>query len=520
MLLEADLLSPALVLPASEETSQSETQLRIATYAYASDTLDTPANTVWFPRIVGPVSIEQGAMSAIGLGGVVAYTAGDLVVADQDGWATDLARYSGADGRSIELRAVPVTSPRASDFGTPLRSAPVVWRGLVRRVDRDVNRRARVALDDLTIRLQTLLQSNRYTGAGGINGPAALADRPKPLSLGALFNITPVDLGLVDLGDGALPTYQSHWRAVAAHDAVRIRGVSQTAVMTAPGVAQFRDWPALGIFQLGSTPDGAVTCDVRGDADGYPNTTGGIIWRLLTVHGPQFTEGDRYSDAWAFAEADLGGVVGFYQPPQDVTALQACQALLAGCGGVLSGSRDGRLRLFDPFASVSDIQFDIGQSAIVAEPVPVPLPAVLSPAAREVQVEWGRNYTPSADIGTAADAGLRHRLADAASPVASVPSASITARVKTQRVLRLAGLYSDVTGAQSRAGIISAWLEGGGQAWQVTTDRYLGVVDLGDWGRVTYPVAGLSAGFRGVVVALREDIDRRRVTLTMLGSGG
>jgi hypothetical protein len=520
MLLEAELLSPALVLAPSEEASQTETALRIATYAYASDTLDTPASTIWFPRIVGPVSIEQGAMSSIGLGGVVAYTAGDLVVADQDGWATDLARYSGADGRSVELRVVPVTSPRASDFGTPLRSAPVVWRGIVRRVDRGTNRRARIALDDLTIRLQTPLQASRYTGAGGLNGPASLADRPKPLAIGQLFNVQPIDLGLVDLGDGALPTYQSHWRAVLAHDAVRIRGVSQTAVMSAPGVSQFRDWPALGVFQLGSTPDGAVTCDVRGDSDGYPNTTGSILWRLISLHGPQFTEADRYSDAWSFAETDLGGTIGFYQPAQDVTALQACQAILAGCGGVLCGARDGRLRLFDPMASVSDMQFDLAPTDLVAEPVPVPLPAALSPAAREVQVEWGRNYTPLSDIGTAAPAALRQRLGDAAPPVASVSSASITARVLTQRTLRLPGLYADISGAQSRAAVISAWLEGGGQAWTVTTDRYLGVVDLGDWGRVTYPVAGMNAGFRGVVVALREDFDRRRVTLTMLGSGG
>lgn len=520
MLLEAELLSPALVLAPGDEASQTETALRIATYAYASDTLDIPASTVWFPRIVGPVSVEQSAMSAAGVGGVVALTAGDLVVADQDGWSVDLARYSNADGREIELRAAEVVNPRASDFGTPLRSAPVVWRGRVRRVDRDAGRRARIAMDDLTQQLLTPLQANRYSGAGGLNGEAALTDKPKPLTLGQVFNVSPVYLGEVDLGDGALATYQSHWRAVVAHDAVRIRGVSQTKVGVAPGVSQWRDWPNLGLFQLGGTPDGAVTADVRGDADGYPNTTASILWRLLTIHGPQLSEGDRDSDAWSFAEADLGGVVGWHQGTQDITAIAACESILAGCGAVMAGGRDGRLRLFDPMATVTDIQFDLFASDIVAEPVPLPLPASLSPAAREVQVEWGRNYTPLTDIGTAADDALRQRLADAAAPVASVASASITARVLTQRTMRLPGLYADAAGAQDRASVISAWLEGGGQAWTVTTDRYLGSISLGDWGRVTYPMQGLNAGFSGVVVAMREDFDRRRVTLTMLGSGG
>jgi hypothetical protein len=518
-LLEADLASAALVLPASAEAAQSEQEIRIASYAYASDPIDTPASTYWLPRILGGVTVEQDALGALGAGGVVALTAAELVVSDQDGWARDLARYSGADGREVDLRVAEVVDPRASDFGTPLRSTVTAWRGRVRRVDRAPNRRARIALDDLTVLLQTPLQQARYTGAGGLGGPAALADRPQPLALGQLFNVAPVDLGLVNLGDGPLPTYQSHWRAVAGHDAVRIRGVEQTEVFTAPGVAQWRDWPALGLVQIGSTPDGPVTVDVQGDADGYPNTTGAILWRLLSVHGPQLAESGRDAEAWGFAEADLGGTVGFWQPAEDITALEACERILAGCGAVLVGGRDARLRLFDPFANVSDIQIDLVPGMIAAEPVPVPLPAALVPAPREVLIEWGRNHAPLAEIGTAAPASLRQRLVDAAPPVASVASATITARVRAQRSLRLPGLYADAAGAQARAAIISAWLEGGGRAWQVPTDRYPDA-NLGDWARVTYPMAGLEAGFAGVVIAMAEDLDRRRRTLTILGAGG
>jgi hypothetical protein len=520
MLIDAALLGPALVLPASAEAAQTEEAIRFASYAYASDPLDLPASTVWFPRIVGPVEIAQDALSLLGSGGVVALTVAEIVAQDQDATFRDMARYGTADGRTLELRVAEVVDPRASDFGTPLRSTAAVWTGRAARVERAPGRRARIALDDLTTRMAAPLQSSRYTGSGGLNGAAALADRPKPMCLGAHFNVAPVYVGEVDLGDGAKPTYQTHWRGIVAHDAIRIRGVAQTIVGSSPGPGQARDWPALGLFQLGGSADGTVSCAVRGESDGYPNTTGTILWRLLTITGPQFAESERDSDAWAFAETDLGGPVGFYQGAEDISSLEASQRLLAGCAGVLAGDRFGRLRLFDPFATVSDIQFDLSAPEIVAEPEPVPLPAALWPAAREVQVEYGVNGAVITDIGTAADAELRQRLTEAAPPVASASSATITARVLTQRILRLPGLYSEVAGAQARASQIVQWLEGGPRAWSVTTDRYLGVINLGDWGRVTYPVAGLDAGFSGVVVAMREELDRRRVTLTMLGSGG
>ncbi len=520
MLLEAALVSPALVLAVGDDATQTEQAIRIASYAYASDTLDTPASTVWFPRIVGGVDIAQDAISALGAGGVVALTAAELTVADQDGWAADLARYGTADGREIEIRAAEVVDARASDFGTPLRDTAIVWRGRMRRVERIAGRRTRIAMDDLTSRMTTQLQQVRYSGAGGVNGAAALADRPKPIAIGELFNIPPVALGEVDLGDGAKQTYQSHWRDIVAHDAIRVRGVAQTLVGGVPGVGQAKDWPALGMFQLGSSPDGTVSCDLRGDADGYPNTTGTALWRLLTIHGPQMSEAERDSDAWSFAEADLGGTIGFYQGAEEVTTIAAAQRILAGCAGILAGGRDGKLRLFDPFASVADMQFDLTPTDLIADPEPVALPDAFAPAPREVRVEWGRNYTVISDAAALVDDALRQRLAETAPPVASVSSATLTARVLTQRSLTLPGLYAAATGAQARAEVIAGWLEGGGRAWRVTTDQYLGTINLGDWGRVTYPITGLATGFSGVVVAMREDVTRRRVTLVLMGAGG
>lgn len=511
---------PEASLPADAIEDQAEAPLRFATAAWHSDVADDPPSTAWAARILGDVEVSQDIIGGLGIGGVVALTAAELIVSDQDNWAGDLSRYSTADGREAEIRVAEVTDVRASDFGTPLRDTVVAWRGTVRRVERLSGRRARVSLTDPTARLEAALQPMRYSGAGGLQGSAALADRPMPVCMGRNFNIAPVYLGDVDLGDGPLPTFQSHWRAVVAHDAVRIRGVEQTPVLTAPGVSEFRDWPALGVFQIGSTPDGSVTCGVRGEADGYPNTVPAVIWALCSTLGPQMVTSDRDATSWLFAEADLPGEIDFYQGASDIRTLDAVQRVLAGCGAVLCGDRAGALRLFDPFTRDQTIQFDIPPSGVVDEPEPVTLPDLLSPAPYEVQIGYGANAAPVADIAAGADADLWQRLADGVPPLALYTSNLITQRVAQQRALRLPPVYADAVGAQARAEVIGTWLEGGARAVRIITDRYLHVINMGDVGRVTYPGYGLDTGFIGVVVAMREDQQRRRVTVTLLGNGG
>ena len=51
----------------------------------------------------------------------------------------------------------------------------------------------------------------------------------------------------------------------------------------------------------------------------------------------------------------------------------------------------------------------------------------------------------------------------------------------------------------------------------VTTDRYLGQVELGMTAQVTYPYYGLAGGWSGIVVAWREKIGARRLELTLIG---
>ncbi|WP_203075767.1 hypothetical protein [Falsiroseomonas ponticola] len=373
----AAALAPA-TLPAAFVSPSNLRTLRIASAGYASAPGDTPASTPWTPRLLGDVEVGQTAVDALGLGGRAALAAAAIEIWDGDGFAADLARYGTATGRAVAVRLAEVRSPRASDVGTPLAQARLVFAGTVAAVDRTEGQRARISL------------------------------------------------------------------------------------------------------------------------------------------GPGFGAAEFDADAWTLADADLPGPIGFYQAATPTTALAAAETVLAGCGAILAGDRTGRLRLSDPLARDPVPQFDI-PAAWILECRPVALPAAFQPPPRVVEVAWGRNWSPLSNMAGSVPAADRQRL-EAAQSVARAESTLVTSRVAQQRSLALPGLYATEAAAVARAGRWRDWVERGPRLVAVTTDRYLGQIEIGQIGRIAYPAYGLDAGLSGVVVGWREALAGRRVEIILAGS--
>lgn len=507
-------------LPAALVTPQNVSVLRIATYPYGSAaTRDLAGAAVFYPPgILSDIAVEQAALDAIGVGGVLALSIGEVALSDADGFAADLDRYDTAVGRAATVRVVESRVPQATDLGTHILDAGTVFTGVVRGVARAGGLQSRIALADLTDRLNTPLQPTLYTGAGGTEGGSEIAGRPKPVCLGQCFNVPATFLGNVDLGVGSLPTYQVHWRAVEAIDAVRIRGVTQTLVGGTPTIGQARAFIASGLFQLGSSPDGEVRADVRGDnVGGFFSSTAGVLQRLLTSLGAQYAAEEIDAVSIAQAETDLPGAIGFYQAADVISAAQAVQTICAGSGAVVAGGRAGQVRLFDPVATGTP-QFTLPMEWII-EAEPVPLPAQIKPLPIAARVAWGRNWGPFTGAAASVAAADRQRLESGDAPLARVAAPGNQARVALQRTLDLPGLYYAQTDATARATVLAAWLDAGPRAIRIVTDRYLGQVELGHIGRVTYPAYGLAAGFTGVVMGWREAFGGRRLEVTLLGAG-
>jgi hypothetical protein len=174
------------------------------------------------------------------------------------------------------------------------------------------------------------------------------------------------------------------------------------------------------------------------------------------------------------------------------------------------------LILADPLATDAP-QFDV-TAATILDCEPLPLPASLRPLPRAVAVRWDRNHAPLSNIAGAVSAADRQRLSQEGS-FARAESAIITSQVAQQRDISFRASYALEADALARANKWRAVLEAGPRMVRVVTDRYLGQIEIGQVGRVTYPAFGLQNGFIGVVVGWRENLSARRVEITLWGAG-
>lgn len=505
------LYAPAL-LPPSYAAAPTLTVLRIASAAYITAPADDPASTLYTPRLYGDITVGQSGADALGIGGRVALGLAEFEVQNADRGLDGLIHYGIADGRPVTVRALPVSAPRAGHFGAALGSVPPAFVGVVQRVDPAAGQRARFAVTDVSERLATPLQGEKFGGTGGLDGGANLAGKPKPVCVGNVANLAPVYIGNVDLGDGTLPTYAIHGRPISAVSAVRIRGVEQALVGSAPSVGEYTAHLADGVIQLGSQADGAVTVDATGDS-AYGATTAAVIRALVQAHGPQLTAAQIDTDSFTLADTDLPGAVGYYRADQEMTAAAAVDEVLAGCGAILCGGRGGTLRLVDPLAAGVQ-QFGI-PAGWVLELEPVSLPAALRPLPATVAVQYRRNWTPLSDIaGSISDEDDRAFLAGQAN-IHRVTSSTIAFRVQQARELRFPGLYASEADAQARAERWQAFLEAGPRMFRLTTDRYLGQIEVGDLGIIQYPAYGLADGAGVVVLGYEDRLAARRLVLTV-----
>lgn len=387
-------------------------------------------------------------------------------------------------------RAAPIAS-----FATLFAGTAAGW-----RAGRDT---VTIQLRDFLQNLDAPLQSSLYAGTGGLEGGADLAGKPKPLAFGRCFNVTPVFLGNLDLGIGALSTWQLHDGMVQAISAVRERGAEMAAVTGTPAIGEYRAYAAQGIFQLGFTPAGPITADVAGDASPtYVGDTAGIIRRILTGRlGYAATD----LDATSFGQTtyDVPGEVQLYIGPEPVTALTAIDALIAGISGFFGGNRQGKFRLGQLKAPLTTPAL-ILRPADIIDIQPIDLPATISPPNKRRRVAYGVNWSPSNDLAGAVAEADRKLLAQPFSVASAYSSAIATQYVTATEPPIVPGLFVAKADAQTEVDRLLALYGVYRRAFRVLTRAYLGQVEMGHTALVYHPDYQLAAGFYGVVTRWRE----------------
>lgn len=317
--------------------------LLVSDVGFSTTATDTPASTYSEGRLIDPGSLGLNLFGDGRTSGTTQLQLGEIVIGNVDG-GLDAWRTYGFDGRAVIIRRGDEGAAYPAGFTTVLTAT--------------VDGAIEATFDTLTLRLRDRsfvfdqpLLTTRYlgtnSGATGVEGTASdIKGKVKPRVYGKVLNIEPVQVNSSKL------TYQVSDRAVASFQAVYDNGAAITAganyateaLLTAAvvGAGTYATSVATGLFRLGSSPTGQITCDVTQGTAAANRTAAQII---QAIAGALIIPGLLISSADVTAlDTANSSVVGIYIN-DEMTALEAIDRVAASVGAYAAIDRTGTLRM-------------------------------------------------------------------------------------------------------------------------------------------------------------------------------
>lgn len=328
-----------LEIAAAVDAAGTLQTLRYATQGFNTQPSDTPASVHYKPRIDNAGSYKRSMYSSNKTSGASSVTYGVVELVNNDGGLDGLNDY-GFDGRALKILA--------GDPQLGYASFTTVLAGTMEQVavNYDI---AQIILKDKQLVLDRVLCVNRYGGTNslpaGVDGTAELKGKPKPRAYGGVgLGISPEFVNtsklIYQVNDGAVIDVQ------AAYDrgSALTKGADYTSQAdmeaNAPAASGYRVWKAGGMFRLGSSPLGAVTCDIT--ASSTVKSTAQVLKQIALDAG--ITSGEiSSSDVTALDTLNNADVFEFVSG--DDTALQVMDRIAASIGAWFGFDRLGSLRM-------------------------------------------------------------------------------------------------------------------------------------------------------------------------------
>lgn len=326
-------------LTAAVDAAGTEQVFRFANAGFATEPSDTPASTIYLPRLKRSFTVLRQMFTGSRTAGQSRTGFGEIVISNQDGELDALVGYS-FDNRTVTVRAGEV-----GDAFTDLR---VVFKGTARQVQFTASEII-VSLKDRLAELGLPHLSSVYGGTNslpsGVDGVAGdIKGRYLPRTYGKVYQVSPPCVNTSRL------IYQVSDGAISTVDAVYVGGValskgsdytSQSNMeSSAPSSGQFRVWPAGGMFRLGTAPAKQVTADVTQGATAADRTTAQVLKAMAQAAG--ITDISA-ADVTAMDTAN-SAVVGLYVDGSETT-LQLMDQVAASAGAFFGFDAEGTLRM-------------------------------------------------------------------------------------------------------------------------------------------------------------------------------
>jgi len=464
----------------------------------APDDADHP-NVFYEGRVIAPMLMDRAMPLLPEEERRVQRQFGAIEIANGDGQLDLIARSFAVDGRRVRVLFGPYMAAY-SDFAVIADVLATGWRPTDLVVGLD--------LRDRGFSLDVPLQDALYAGTGDAEGTAEIQGKPKPLLYGRARNVTPT---LVD------PTnliYQVHDGPIHAVDDVFDRGAALTdsgnnvttyanLVSQAVSAGEFATARTIGMFKLGSSPDGVITADIRGDSD--PDYQDGLDVISLRLLQDRAGLSSQFINTASFAGvAAIAGEVGIYISSDETpTTSQVLSVLMASVGGWWGAARGGKVRagrLTSPEARTPSLTLD-ATSILSLESEEAPVPRWRQ------RVAYQRNWTEQRgeDLAGSVTAVRRQFLTE---DVRAVTAVDADVKIRHLQALDpdpLPTLYEKSTDAQTLADHLLALHSPDRRIFRVTTKRLGFILDLNSFIRVEWPRHNLQNGKTFAVIGIRED---------------
>lgn len=466
-------------------------------------------NKHFAPRATAPLSVERSLPLAPGAGSRVALQLGEIAFVNQDGAMDAFIRDYPIDGRSIEVKI----GRRSFTYG----QFETIFKGTARTRKQAGRPSVSFELRDAAWELDIPVQRNLYTGAGGLNGGADIAGKPKPLAFGAVANMTP------PLVDAANLIYQVHDGPVNAVPAVYDKGAAFTAAgdvaditLAAPAAGTFVTQMSGGYIRLGAVPAGLVTCDVQGDNSYglYVERSTEIAYRLIRDRAG-FADSRIDSVSFDLLRGQQPAQVGIYFGLEPVSLAAGLDTLFGGIGAWWGPNRLGSIECgrLDAPATTATAKFttkDILDYALA------PLPEAVDPPLWRINVGGQPNWTvQDTDLAGSVSAARRVFLGQAYR-YGSWSDINIPLTFLRAQDVAVPGLFANLADAAAEAVRLGNLWGKQRSLLRIRTKLQGYLRRLGETVNVDLPIAPLSGGRNAVVVGQAIDAAANEAVLDLL----
>lgn len=507
-------------IDAIELATEDTITIRASDLGYRSDT-----PVVSFPPILQEgFSIDARIPLAPSQVGIV-WGWGTLTLVNDDGDFDEYVEEWDIDGRSISIQYGVKTwddsrgiflDPLLSDMSTVFTGVGTSWLLSEYLLD--------VPLRDASYWLDRPLQHDLYAGTGTYEGDTELAEIPKPVTRGKVFNIP---LFLIDRINLIYQYNNGPGTVVALYEGAATNIIFQADTTdlytgsTAPG--NYRTDNSRGLIQLGLEPvDSApLTADVVGH---FPvagaQTVAANIARYIMSEDMEIPSNLLDVDSFSAIAASYPYEAGWYWGPNErVDGAAALGQCMAAMGTRIVPGADGALGCIILRAVTGgDTAVAEYTTASIISCKPRQLPAEVSPPAHRIRSAYQHNYTVQTDGILGSASVSRRQFVQTEDRFVTWSDTGVSdVYVNSNDILPFGGGLTTEVNAQAVVDRFGALWGVRRFLWDVEIPLIEGIArEFGDIVNVTYPVHSFTSGANCMVVGRSVNTREQIITLTVL----